>query len=173
MERWIFLSAAASLLASCSPSVETRISSAGTAFAPAGFALAANSPETPELRYAQSLVSETLVSRGFKAVDAAPLNLEVTMSVRPAALALGTSTGPDSLAKAKRKKPLQSCEDREYRIGVALTRIGDGALLYRGTAAEYHCNMPLAQALPALIDAALADLGKPRGDYAVVRKAQD
>ncbi len=173
MKRWIFLSAIAGLMASCSPSVETRISSTGTAFGPAGFAIVGSSPQTPELRYARSLVSEALVSRGFKVVDAGPLNLEVTLAVRPAALALGNGAGPDSLAKAKRKKPLQSCEDREYRIGIALTRISDGALVYRGTAAEYHCNMPLAKALPELVEAALVDLGEPRGNYAVKRKAQD
>lgn len=88
-------------------------------------------------------------------------------------MALGTAAGPGSLSPAKRKKPLQSCEDREYRVGVTLTRVADGALAYQGSAAEHHCNMPLAEALPGLVDAALADFGNPRGAYSVMREGRD
>lgn len=173
MTRWLIIPLAASMIAGCSPSVETRVSSIGrTAIAPAGFSFSEKA-QTHELRTAQALVSGKLLERGFTAAENAPLHLEVTLAVRPASLALGTAGGPGSLAKAKRQKPLQNCEDHEYRIGVALTQVSDGALLYQGSAAEYHCNMPLAEALSGLADAALADIGNPRGSYAVKRKVQD
>jgi hypothetical protein len=165
---------AASLIAGCSQTVETRISSAGlSAPAAARFVLADSKAATPELRHAQMLVTDALLAHGFQPGDAATLHLEITVADRPAALALGTAAGPGSLSPAKRKKPLQSCEDREYRIGVALTRIADGMLIYQANAAEYHCKLKLAEALPDLVQAALADFGTPRGAYARRRTARD
>jgi hypothetical protein len=54
-----------------------------------------------------------------------------------------------------------------------MTRISDGAELFKGRAAEYHCKMTAEEAMPALVDAALADLGKPRGSYVLKRAARD
>jgi hypothetical protein len=88
---------------------------------------------------------------------------------RDAALAVGSVSGPQSLSPAKRRKPFQSCADKEFRVGITLTRIADGTELYRSRVAEYHCNLPLADALPDLVDAALADLGQPRGRYSTLR----
>lgn len=174
MTRWLMLSVAASILGGCSPVVETRISSSGRAnLTPAAYSFSEPSASTPELQTAQRLVSDNLRTRGFVVSDNAPLHMELTLAVRPASLALGTASGPGSLATAKRKKPFQNCEDREFRIGIALTQVSDGALLYQGSAAEYHCNMSLMRAIPDLVVAALTDLGKPRGRYAVERKAQD
>jgi hypothetical protein len=174
MTRWLILPLAVSIFGGCSPIVETRISSIGQAnLVPAGYSFSEPTPSTTELRSAQRLVSDNLRTRGFVVSDNALLHVEVTLAVRPASLALGTASGPGSLATAKRKKLLQNCEDREFRIGIALTRVSDGTLLYQGSAAEYHCNMSLTQAIPDLVVAALTDLGKPRGRYAVERKAQD
>jgi hypothetical protein len=165
---------AAALVAGCSQSVETRISSNGQPAAVTGsFSFSDNNASTPELRDARSLVSDALLERGLTAAASGALNLEVTLAVRPASLALGTAAGPGSLSPAKRRKPLQSCQDREYRIGVTLTRVADGVLAYQGSAAEYHCNMPLAEALPALVSAALVDLGNPRGAYKLKRAGRD
>lgn len=126
-----------------------------------------------ELRSAYAMVSENLAKKGFGVAEEAPLHLEITVDQRDASLALGSNNGSESLSAAKRKKPLQSCHDTEYRLGVTLTRIADGEEIYRGRVAEYHCRMSLAEAMPVLVDAALADLGKPRGSYAVLRNAQE
>lgn len=174
MTRWIIISLTATLIAGCASTVETRISSIGQpALAAAAFSLSQNMNKTSELLSAQKLVSDALVARGYTIVENGALHLEVTLAERPGALALGTATGPASLAQPKRKKPLQNCEDREYRIGIALTRVADGVLVYRGSAAEYHCNLPLADAISELVKAALADLGNPRGTYAVKRTGRD
>ncbi len=174
MKPWLSAPFAVIMIAGCSANVETRISSTGlNAATPSTFFSAQDKMASPELANAYRLVSGNLSERGYKPAENASLHLEVTLAVRPASLALGTAAGPGTLAKAKRRKPLQSCEDREYRIGVTLSQVGNGALLYQGSAAEYHCNMPLAEALPALVDAALVDLGNPRGSYVIKRKAQD
>ncbi len=174
MTRWFITTLAATLTVGCSQTVETRISSAGQPSAVTGsFTFSDTEAPTSESRYARNLVSDALLERGFKADESGSLHLEVTLAVRPASLALGTATGPGSLSPAKRQKPLQSCEDREYRVGVTLTLIANGALAYQSSAAEYHCNMPLSEALPGLVDAALADLGNPRGEYKIQRAGRD
>jgi hypothetical protein len=116
---------------------------------------------------ARNMVSAKLAQLGFTLDDAGVLQLHVAVSERDAAIALSSEKG--EIAKAKRRRPLQSCADKEYRLAVALTRISDGALVYRGSAAEYHCNVKLAQAMPALVDRVLADLAAPKGDYALTR----
>jgi hypothetical protein len=158
----------------CSTGVETRVSSSGANQLPAGsYMVAALAEAATDLRVARSLVAERLAQKGFIEAKEAPLHLEVTFDVRDASLSLGSSAGPGSISGAKKRKPLQSCVDREYRLGVTLTQIADGAELYRGRAAEYHCNMPAKEALPALVDAVLADMGQPRGSYVVKRNARD
>jgi hypothetical protein len=165
---------AAVLMGGCSQTVETHVASKGQPATISGsFSFSDDKAPTPELRYARSLVSDSLSKRGLTVAENAPLHLEVTLAVRPASLALGTAAGAGSLSPAKRKKPLQSCEDHDYRVGVTLTRIADGALAYQGSASEHHCNMPLAEALPGLVDAAVADLGNPRGVYSLKRVGRD
>lgn len=112
-----------------------------------------------------------MAQKGFELAKEAKLHAEITLDARDASLALGSGT--EKLSVPKRRKPLQRCNDREYRFGITLTRVTDGMEIYRGRAAEYHCKMTIAEALPTLVDAALADLGQPRGSYALVRKAKD
>jgi hypothetical protein len=165
---------AALLVSGCSTGVETRVSSGGVNAILAGsYILASTAESAPDVRAARSLVAEKLAQRGFRQSDEAPLYLEVTFDVRDAALSLGDSQGSGSISGAKKRKPLQSCADREYRLGVTMTRIADGVELFRGRAAEYHCNMSAAEALPALVDAVLADFGNPRGNYVLKRNARD
>ncbi len=171
----IFVMPAAMLVSGCGSSVETRISSSGiTPVEASEYMLvlpADNAP--PDLRGAYFRVAEKLHAKGFTVSETAALHLEITLDARDASLALGSTAGPESLSAPKRKKPLQSCKDKEYRLGVTLTRIADGEEIYRGRVAEYHCRMTVAEALPALVDAALADFGQPRGSYAVMRTAKD
>lgn len=160
------------LASACSSGVETRISSSGIASPqPEAYMVSTVSETSPELRSAYTLVAKKMAQKGFAIAKEAKLHAEITLDARDASLALGSGAG--NLSAPKRRKPLQSCNDREYRFGITLTRVTDGAELYRGRAAEYHCKMTIAEVLPTLVDAALADLGQPRGSYAVVRKARD
>jgi len=49
----------------------------------------------------------------------------------------------------------------------------DGSEIYRGRAAEYHCKVEMADALPKLVEAALADFGTPRGNYVLTRNGRE
>ncbi len=126
-----------------------------------------------ELRTAYRLVAAGLTQKGFTLAKEAPLHLEITLDSRPASLSLGNRDGADSVSPAKRQRMLQSCQDSEYRIGLTLTRVADAAEIYKSRAAEYHCKMPVAEALPTLVKAALADFGSPRGTYAIMRKGRE
>jgi hypothetical protein len=162
------------LATACSANVETRVSSSGiNSPRPDQYMISTFAEASPELRNAYKLAARNMEQKGFALAKSAPLHLEITLDARDAALALGSTDGPETLSPAKRKKPMQSCEDKEYRLGVTLTQVADGAEVYKSRAAEYHCKMPMADALPVLVNAALADFGKPRGSYVVKRKAKD
>lgn len=162
------------LVSGCAQTIETRVTSMGMPIAvPAAFMMSTTEETPAEVRRAYPIVTKRMIAKGYSIAKEAPLHLQVTVDARDAALALGNSDGVAALSVAKARKPLQSCADKEYRVGVTLTRVADGAELFRGRAAEYHCKMTLADALPALVDAALADLGAPRGSYAVTRKGID
>jgi hypothetical protein len=174
MKQWIALIGVSALAAGCSSIIKTRVSSSGVP-SPAieAYMISTVAETSPELLSAYKLVAASMASKGFTLAKEAPLHLEITLDARPAALSLGGKGGPESLSPAKRKRPLQSCEDREYRLGVTLTKVGDGSEIYRGRAAEYHCRVAVADALPTLVNAALTDFGKPRGNYVVARKGRE
>jgi hypothetical protein len=166
----LFLMGLSAALAGCSAGVETRISSSGVeALQPQAIMMSIDAKASPELRNAYALVATDLAAKGFAAATDAPLYLAVTVDARDARLAL--DTGATNLSAAKTRKPFQSCDDVEYRVGVTLTRVADGSEVYRGRSSEYHCKMTITDALPDLVKAALADFGKPRGDYVVPRRA--
>jgi hypothetical protein len=148
--------------------IETRVSSTGggAGMPPGEYILApAEQTPSPELVQAQQLVSEQLAKKRFAPSQTGELYLQVTTSARPAELTLvGAQDGSPPIANTVQKKPLFSkCVNSEYRVSVTLTRISTGAVAYHGTAAETHCKTPFAQALPALVDAALGDLHLPSG----------
>jgi len=163
------------LLASgCGQTIDTRVTSLGTPWAtPAAFMMSTTDETPTEVRRAYPIVTKRMAAKGYSLAKEAPLHLQVTVDARSAALALGNADGVAALSGAKARKPFQSCEDREYRVGVTLTRVADGVELFRGRAAEHHCKMPLGDALPALVNAALADLGGPRGSYIITRRGVD
>lgn len=172
MMRLTFPIASLLFISACSSGVETRILSSGVANPTAApFMISTVAETSDELRTAYTLVAKNMADKGFVLAKEAPLHLEITVDARTADLALGSTTGP--LSPAKKPKPLQSCADKEYRLGVTLTRVADGVEIYKGRAAEYHCKMLIKEALPMLVTAALADLGQPRGSYVVKRQAQD
>lgn len=162
------------LAAGCGQTISTRVTSEGVPAAPPAAFMISTTDETPEaVRRAYPLVTKRMAAKGYSIAKDAPLHLQVTVDARDAALALGNADGVSALSAAKARKALQSCADKEYRVGITLTRVADGTELYRGRAAEYHCKMMLTDALPALVDAALTDLGAPRGAYVITRKGVD
>ena len=151
------------LVSACIGPIETRIDSRGTVGAqPVSFA--ADSDVLGPAVEAQKLVAQVLADKGYRAAEIADVSLHVTLSDRPADLSL--HSGPAVLAPTSGKK---RCAKREYRLGITLTKIADGSLFYRSHAAEFHCKLTVEQVLPALVDAALKDLGAPRGSYTVKR----
>lgn len=174
MRKWLVLIGAAPFVAGCSGNVETRVASNGVRSPAAeGYMISTVAETSPELRSAYRLVVAAMAEKRFPLVKEAALHLEITLDARPAMLALGQKDDAGSLSPAKKKKPLQSCQDREYRLGVTMTRVRDGSEIYRGRAAEYHCKMPVAEALPTLVNAALADFGNPRGSYVITRQGRE
>ena len=158
------------ILSACVKKVDTRISSSGLQNpSPASFILIA--PEkTSSASYdiAQAEVKKRLALKGYSASDTGALYLQIGIASRPASLSL--KQGESEIAKASGKKTSKRCPLKEYRLTVALTQISDGAEIYRSSAGEYHCKQSLEQVLPILADAALADIGAPRGVYSTKRE---
>lgn len=161
-------------LSACAGPIETRVVSTGQG-APANTILAEAAPAgtIQALAYQQAL--EQLRGRGFGLSDTGALQLHVAFSERDASISVkaGDGKATNDLSPAKKRKPLQSCADRDMRLTVTLTRISDGVELYRGEAAEYHCKAGVDEVLPPLVSAALRDIGQPRGGYVVNRAGQD
>jgi hypothetical protein len=151
------------LLTGCAGPIETRISSDGsTSISPAQFSVEKTSNIAGAT--AQDLVIKALSQKGFQLADPAMHSLHVSVSDRPSHLAI--NAGEKTLSPATDKK---LCAAREFRLGITLTRIADGAVTYQAHAAEYHCKQTLSQVLPYLVDAVVNDLGSPRGSYIVKR----
>jgi hypothetical protein len=168
MKSLILIAASATLLTACVPMVETRVntSGGGAGMPPSEYILApAEKTPSPELAQAEQRVAEQLMQKRFAPSPTGDLYLQVTASSRPADLKLvGAQDSKSATASAAPKKRLFSnCMNSEYRVSVTLTRISDGDVAYHGTAAETHCGTSFAQALPALVDAALGDLHLPVG----------
>jgi hypothetical protein len=159
------------LLGGCAGPIETRIASSGPGLVQPQSIMREEVAPTGTSLAARNAVLAMLANRGFAEADTAELQLQVAMSERDAAVAVSTTVSgrKRDIAAAKKRKPLQSCADREIRLSVVLTRISDGALLYRGDAAEYHCRGQLADLIEPLAESALADLNKPRGAYTATR----
>jgi hypothetical protein len=151
------------LVSACIGPIETRVDSRGAGGEqPVSFA--ADPDVLGPAVDAQKLVAQALADKGYKAAEIADVSLHVTLSDRPAGLSL--HSGSSVLAPTSGKK---RCAKREYRLGVTLTKIVDGSLVYQSHAAELHCKLTVEQVLPALVDAALQDIAAPRGSYTVKR----
>jgi hypothetical protein len=164
-------------LSGCSGPVETRILSSGQGIN-ASISIADTTPAAaaaPLHAKAQELAIAGLQQRVGLSPGAASHQLTVTLSERPAAIALraGAQQAARVIAAAKRRKPLQNCEDREFRLSIVMTRIADGTESYRGEASEYHCKASIEESLPHLVDAALSDLRSPQGSHLLTRKGRD
>jgi hypothetical protein len=151
------------LLAACAGPIETRIESAGSSVAKLT-SFSKDPDATGLVARGQTAVTKALTDKGYRLAEVAELTLQVTVSDRPANISL--QNGSKTLASAANKR---RCAKREYRVGVTLTEQSNGNEYYRGTAAEFHCQITVEQALGPLVQAALADIGAPRGSYTVKR----
>ena len=162
-------------LSGCSGPIETRILSAGQGI-DGGISLVQTPPASPPLNAkAHELALAGLQKHVGLSAGEPSHQLTVTLSERPAALALhaGEKQAVRVVAAAKRRKPLQNCDDREFRLTILIMRISDGAVGYRGEASEYHCKASIEESLPHLVDAALADLRSPKGPHSLMRRGRD
>ena len=151
------------LVTACIGPIETRVDSRGSGgVQPVSFT--ADADVLGPAVDVQKLVVQALSAKGYRTAEMADVSLHVTLSDRPADLSL--HSGPAILAPTSGKK---RCAKREYRLGVTLTKIADGSLFYQSHAAEFHCKLTIEQVLPALVDAAIKDIGAPRGNYTVKR----
>lgn len=159
-------------LSACGGMIETRIVSSGAGITAPGAILREEAPQPAIAAQARLLAAQQLEQRGYTQSETGALHLHVAFAERDAAIAVRTKSGDAvrDIAAAKRKKPLQNCADREMRLTITLTRIADGAELYRGSAAEYHCKAQASDVVPVLISAALDDLRQPKGAYSVRRQ---
>lgn len=159
-------------LAACAGPIETRVNSAGPGVANSSTILKEEIPTASAAAQARAAVIMLLADKGYRETQSGDVQLHVAFAERDAAISVKAKSADavTDIATAKMHKPLQSCADREMRLAVTLTRITDGAELYRGTASEYHCKAQMAEVLPALVTAALADLSQPKGAYKITRQ---
>lgn len=162
------------MLAGCSQKIETRISSSGdAAFVMKAFSSApADASATAGL--ARNAVLLSLKDRGVSEDSNASVRLHVTFAALPATLKLLPDAGAKavpvgSVTHAQPPRKSAKCDPVEYRLGVTFSNIADGAVLYRGSAAEFHCRGHESKLVSILAAAALKDMGAPRGTYAVNR----
>ncbi len=173
-KNWLMAAVALASLAACTPAVITRIESKGETgnpvITPASFAIIRPTKIglSAEWDAAASAVAAKLSAKGFAASEPAVYAVDVTLSSRPANLALAVDTGAG--VQSNNKQGNKNCANNDYRLTVGVTRIADGMLLYQGSAAETHCKDALSAIVPVLVDAATADFGAPRGAYIIQRK---
>ncbi|MEW4467471.1 hypothetical protein AB1K62_06545 [Parasphingorhabdus sp. JC815] len=149
----------------CVGPIETRIQTqAGPALPTKKIYSFTARPEqnSPAYQTARKIVAGVLESKNFVATEDAPIRVHIALANRPASIAMTTGENDklNVIAEKKKRKLLQSCDDREHRLTITMVNILDGSAYYSGTAAEYHCKGSLEQSLPHLVDAALSDLGK-------------
>jgi hypothetical protein len=164
-----FLLLTAFALTGCTTTIETRVSNAGLGkLEKADFVLMPlEKTASAELLKARSLVVAKLQTLGMSERANGALYLEVGASARPASIAL--LTPGKTLSSGSGKKQPRKCLQLEHRLSLALTRISDGAEIYRASADESHCKLTLTETLPVLAEKALSDLGNPRGEYVTRR----
>jgi hypothetical protein len=173
MMRGVALLYLAISLLGCASPLETHVASSGEQGTQFSVYQLGSLVRTTDGLAARKAVVASLAGRGMQQAESAPLRLDVTFSALPAALSLSIGDGvPVGTKQAKHRKPkaTKKCEPLEYRLGVAFTKINDGAIVYRSSAFEYHCRGNGEAVIAALTNAVLADIGAPKGTYSVERK---
>lgn len=171
----------AALATSCSAPIATRIASEGRApEAQAATFVLVNAPgeASSDEKTAHNMVISRLVQRGWRSdADNANYSLTISLSERPASIGIiAKSVGGNQskvISAPKKNKPLQSCDDVEQRLSIAIVRLSDGARVFRGNASEYHCKAQLNETLPYLVDAALSGIDNPNGNTIIHRAGRE
>jgi len=152
------------MTASCAGPIQTRIQT--QVAAPVTDHKQYRFTETPEqqsaaYQTARKLVAQELGNRNLSQDDTALMLVQIAFADRPASIAItaGKEEKQASVAIAKKREFLQACEDSENRLTIYIVRQADGAQIYSGSAAEYHCKGKFEDSLPHLVKAALSDLG--------------
>jgi len=157
------------LLAGCSGPIATRVNSVTNAAAATEAQLYhfVDTQDQNNALYqeAKGLVKLALAERGLKEESKSSLIATLTLSSRPASVALssGQADKKKIIANSKSQQLFQNCDDQEHRLGILLLDGKSGDTVYQGSAAEYHCKAGLSESLPFLIKGALKDWGKEGG----------
>ena len=162
------------MLAGCVTPIETVVSTAGLNEGVGGNFVVPDpeSKRDADVEFAQAAVIRKLAASGLHNAPDAAYRLEVTFAALPADLMVrvgDTASGTPPPKRRKGPRKSKHCDPVDYRLGVLMSRIMDGATLYRSSAREYHCRGEQAAFIDQMVNAALADLGNPRGDYMVER----
>ena len=165
------------LLTGCSGPIATRIETALPAAPASGssyiLSLAEGKVGAIEAD-AVRLLESRLSGHGFtRTIDPEAAQYAVALSVAERPADMTYTTGGAPLAVAKSRKLMQSCNDRDLRVAVVITRVADAALAYRGSAAEYHCKAKMADVMPGLMDAALQGMSGKTGSWIEKRHGVD
>ena len=164
---WIL--AGAMTVSGCAGPIETRVQTHQVITAPDQnqFTLSPkDAVENSDLALARELVAKSLSEKGYAPSPNASILVHVAISERPADIAVdaGEKDAKQTIAPAKRQKRFQSCEDQEHRLTIILYDQARETILYKGNAAEYHCNGTIAQSLPFLVASALSGLDRKPAD---------
>jgi hypothetical protein len=126
----------------------------------------------PQMIQAHGTLADALREKGFTFALEAPLSVSLSLSERPAGVAL--KTGNDAaFSPAKSRHLLQSCRDRILRLRVVMIERTSGAIRYAGDAQEAHCKARLSDVLPRLARLAVADMESPSGERRIVTSGLD
>lgn len=164
-------------LTACSGPIETRIDTAMPVAPASGSTYFLSVPEgdaAPIQSRAAALLEPRLTAVGLtRTSDPEAAKYVVSLGVADRSADFGYQSGGQVIAMPKKKRALQSCVDREYRVTVAIMQVSDGAESYRGSAAEYHCKASLDDILPTLVDAALSGFTGQTGPRVELRQGVD
>ncbi|MEP0642253.1 hypothetical protein [Parasphingorhabdus sp.] len=158
---WILAGSIA--VSGCSGPIQTRVQTHQVIASPAEkqFTISSlHAVANQDLALARDVVAKSLSAKGYQLTPNASILVHVGLSDRLANFSInaGDKTAEETIAIAKKAKPLQSCQDREHRLTVNLFDQARGSKLYSGNASEYHCKGTIQKSLPFLAKSALSGL---------------
>ena len=159
-------------MAGCAGPIETRSGLTGTALpANAAVALAvSHEQDGPLVDAVRRAVAEQLAARGHPADAEGAARVVVTFAERPASLEVLAAKGA-VLSAAKRRRALQNCADRTFRLTLVAERTGEAPS--RAWAEEHHCKAAPGSSIGALAAQAAAALAGKTSARPALRSGQD
>jgi hypothetical protein len=158
----------------CTNNVSLRSGSTGMPLAEnEAMAIVGATPNDPAMAVrAQNAVIAALGKRGHVVTPDAAARLEIGITDRLASSGISVIGGQE-LSAAKRRKFLQSCEDRTYRL--VLTHYGatNDVPVSRAWAEEHHCKGTLESSIDGLAEKAVAALVKGSSSEVSERRGKE